>query len=141
MTCWFIFIKFTYNFFVTVFILLTNCSGTIGSSIYVTVWCFYFNITFCVRKFSRSIDFCSRLEVGDFYPSLSTFLRIVEILNVDINDFAPTIKYTDNKIRTKLIKILYNSTDEELSFYDRLITFAQDEIAELKKNLTLKKFK
>ena len=62
-------------------------------------------------------------------------------MNVDINDFAPTIKYTDNKIRTKLIKILYNSTDEELSFYDRLITFAQDEIAELKKNLTLKKFK
>ena len=81
----------------------------------------------------------SRLEVGDFYPSLSTFLKIVQILNVDIKDFAPSTESTENKTRTKLVKILYNSTDEELNFYDRLITFAQDEIAELKKNITLKK--
>ena len=83
----------------------------------------------------------SRLEVGDFYPSLSTFLKIVEVLKLDINDFTTTVETSENPIRTKLIKILYNSTEEELYFYDRLITFSQDEIAELKKNLTLKRFK
>lgn len=80
----------------------------------------------------------SRLEVGDFYPSLSTFLRIVETLNMNIGDFSSNIKQDGNKVREKLINILYNSTDEELNFYDRLITFSKDERAEFKKNLTLK---
>ena len=83
----------------------------------------------------------SRLEVGDFYPSLSTFLKIVETLDMDINDFSSKISSTENKIRTKLVKILYNATENELNFYDRLLTFAIDETAELKKNILMKNIK
>ena len=46
-----------------------------------------------------------------------------------------------NKIRIKLVNAIYNASEEELSFYDRLLTFANDEVAELKKNLLIKTFR
>ncbi|MDE6138982.1 MAG: helix-turn-helix domain-containing protein [Candidatus Gastranaerophilales bacterium] len=81
----------------------------------------------------------SRIEIAEFYPSLNTFFKIVETLNMDLNDFITKTPNEKNKIRKKLINQLYNATDEELSFYDRLITFANDESAELKKNILLKR--
>ncbi|MBQ8459180.1 helix-turn-helix transcriptional regulator [bacterium] len=81
----------------------------------------------------------SRIEVGDFYPSLNTFFKIVETLNIDLNEFITNTPNEKNKTRKKLINIIYNASEEELHFYDRLITFANDESAELKKNLMLKR--
>ena len=82
----------------------------------------------------------SRLEVGDFYPSLNTFLKIVEILKIDLSDFITEKPADQNKIRQKLINIMYNANDIELDFYDRIISFANDEVAEVKKNILLKKY-
>lgn len=81
----------------------------------------------------------SRIEVAEFYPSLSTFLKIVEVLNIDLKDFVNNNPQTEDKTKNKLINIIYNATKEELDFYDRLLTFANDEVAEVKKNITLKK--
>ncbi len=81
----------------------------------------------------------SRIEVAEFYPSLNTFLKIVETLNMDLGDFVNNTPQEDNKTRLRLIKMLYNATNEELNFYDRLLTFANDEAIELKKNMLLKK--
>lgn len=81
----------------------------------------------------------SRIEVAEFYPSLSTFLKIVETLNIDISDFISNVPVEENKIRNKLINRIYNATKDELDFYDRLLTFADDEIAEVKKNIIMKK--
>jgi len=81
----------------------------------------------------------SRLELGDFYPSLNTFFKIIETLNIDLEEFVLQISEDKNKTRKKLINTIYNASEEELLFYDRLITFANDETAELKKNLMLKR--
>lgn len=81
----------------------------------------------------------SRIEVAEFYPSLNTFFKLIEVLKMDLNDFITEAPDEKNKIRKKLINILYNASEEELNFYDRLITFANDETAELKKNILLKK--
>lgn len=81
----------------------------------------------------------SRIEIAEFYPSLSTFFKIVDVLNIDINDFVVNLPEDKNKIRRKLLDVIYNATDDELDFYDRLITFATDEVAEIKKNILLKR--
>lgn len=81
----------------------------------------------------------SRIEIAEFYPSLTTFFKIVEVLNMDLNDFVTEIPNEKNKIRKKLINIIYDATEEQLSFYERLIMFANDEAAELKKNILLKR--
>lgn len=84
----------------------------------------------------------SQIEIAEFYPSLCTFFKIADTLKMDLSEFITnTPNEETNKIRTKLIKAIYNASEEELSFYDRLITFAKDETAELKKNIMLKKFK
>ena len=83
----------------------------------------------------------SRIEVGDFYPSLRTFFKIVEVLNIDLNDFAVKIPLEKSNIRKKLILMLYESSEDELKFYERLITFAKDEVAEIKKNIFMKNFR
>ena len=83
----------------------------------------------------------SRLEVAEFYPSLSTFLKLVEVLDIDINDFVNNTPLEKNKIKNKLINIIYNANNDELNFYDRIITFANDEVAEVKKNLLIKTFR
>ena len=81
----------------------------------------------------------SRIEMAEFYPSLSTFFKIVETLNMDFSEFVNNTPTEKNKIRNKLINIIYNAGEDELNFYDRLITFANDEMAELKKSLILKR--
>ncbi len=93
------------------------------------------------EKIDISTKQISRIEIGDFYPSLNTFFKIIEVLDIDINDFVIPSPKDKNKMKTKLIQIIYNASEEELSFYDRLIAFACDEVAELKKNLLIKKFK
>ena len=93
------------------------------------------------EKIDISTKQISRLELGDFYPSLNTFFKIVETLNMDLNDFMLKAPNDDNKIRIKLVNAIYNASEEELSFYDRLLTFANDEVAELKKNLLIKTFR
>lgn len=82
----------------------------------------------------------SRIEIAEFYPSLNTFFKIVETLDMDLNEFVNNIQTDKNKVRQKLITTLYKATDDELNFYDRLITFANDEAAELKKNILMKRF-
>lgn len=81
----------------------------------------------------------SRIEIGQFYPSLITFFRIADILNLDLSDFVTQKPTEKSKIRNKLLDIIYNATEEELGFYDRLITFANDERADFKKNLLMKR--
>ena len=72
---------------------------------------------------------------------LGTFLKIAEALNMDLSDFVTPNPQSENKIRQKLINRIYSANDEELNFYDRILTFASDEASELKKNLLLKRLK
>ncbi len=91
------------------------------------------------EKIDISTKQVSRIEVGDFYPSLNTFLKIVEILNINLNDFIIDNPKDDNKTRIKLINLIYSANNEELEFYNRIITFANDEVAEVKKNIMIKR--
>ena len=81
----------------------------------------------------------SRIEIAEFYPSLATFLKIFAVLDMDINDFVNTNQPHENKLRERLIERIYSANDEELSFYDRILTFAHDEVQEVKKNIALRK--
>lgn len=83
----------------------------------------------------------SRIEVGSFYPSIKTFLKLIEVLNINLSDFISHSVTEDDKLKNKLITIIKMASLEELNFYDRLITFANDEKIEIEKNIFLKKIK
>ena len=59
----------------------------------------------------------SRIENGDYIPSLITFLNLIQILNIDINDFGIKITNNSNAIRDKFLKLVYCMNDDELEFF------------------------
>ncbi len=74
------------------------------------------------EKIGISSKQLSRIEIGAFLPSLITFLKIIDVLKIDIRDFGITINPTKNKLQNKLLKILYSSSDKELELYFDIIS-------------------
>ena len=74
------------------------------------------------EKIGISSKQLSRIEIGAFMPSLITFLKIIDVLKIDIRDFGITINPTKNKLQNKLLKILYSSNDKELELYFDIIS-------------------
>ncbi len=56
----------------------------------------------------------SRIEIGDFIPSLPTFLMIVKVLNIDIREFNINISPTHQPLKDKFLKLISCMTDSEL---------------------------
>ena len=71
------------------------------------------------EKIGISAKQISRIEIATYSPSLSTFLKLVSILNINISEFG--IQNTEikevNSNRENLIKLIYNATDSEIEFY------------------------
>lgn len=57
----------------------------------------------------------SRIEVGAYIPSLPTFLKIANVLKIDLSDFGLNFK-DENKKRETFIKFIYQLNDNELDF-------------------------
>ena len=71
------------------------------------------------EKVGISAKQISRIEIATYSPSLSTFLKLVNILKIDMSEFG--IQNSQNihnsETRENLMKIIYNATDSELEFY------------------------
>ena len=64
-----------------------------------------------------------KIENATYMPSLETFLKIVSILNINLNEFGIELNETSNETRNKFLQLIYNSTDTELEFlYDCCVT-------------------
>ena len=63
----------------------------------------------------------SRIEIGSFMPSLPTFLKIINILNIDIKEFNIIANPKKNNLLNELIKIIYTSDDKQLKLYLEII--------------------
>lgn len=62
-----------------------------------------------------------KLERGVFVPSLQTFFKLVEILNIPLSDFGINVKNSDNKIRDKILKEIYLLSNDEIELYSKLL--------------------
>ena len=60
-----------------------------------------------------------KLERGEFMPSLETFFKLVEVLEIPINEFGFKIDNSknENTNREKLLKEIYSSNNAEIEFY------------------------
>ena len=76
----------------------------------------------------------SRIEIGTYSPSLATFLKIVNILSIDITEFGinTDLNNNNNETRDKLIKLIYNATDSEIEFYYSIFNTITQNIALIK---------
>lgn len=73
------------------------------------------------EKIGMSAKQLSRIEIGSFVPSLFTFLKIIQELNIDISEFGILINKTSNETRDNLIKVINSANDKELKLYSEMI--------------------
>ena len=73
------------------------------------------------EKIGISAKQLSRIEMASFVPSLITFLKIVQILNLTLEDFEILTNKTSNPAKDKLIKIINSANDKELNLYNEMI--------------------
>ena len=85
------------------------------------------------EKIGISAKQLSRIEVGTYIPSLPTFLKMVNELNIDLKDFGINTKNKQSLVREEFLKFIYKTPDNELDFY---LTCLKT----MSKNLTLVKF-
>lgn len=72
-----------------------------------------------------------RIEAGLNHPTYMTFVKIIEVLCIDINDFAINSKIEHNPLKDKIMHITNNSDELELRTY-------LDVISAIHKNLSAK---
>jgi len=71
------------------------------------------------EKIGISAKQISRIEIATYSPSLSTFLKLINVLNIDVSEFGiqNTQPQQNNTTRENLMKLIYNATDSEIEFY------------------------
>lgn len=80
---------------------------------------------FSQEKLSEKIDISPRhmctIENGNSLPSLETFVKISQILDIDINDFFNLTPRNTDKLRTEIYELVQTSSVPELHLIKDLI--------------------
>ena len=63
----------------------------------------------------------SKIETGKNYPALDNFLKMIEILNLSLDDFGLTIEGQKSKKKDHMHKIINSSNEKQLDFYSDMI--------------------
>lgn len=69
------------------------------------------------EKIEISEKHYGQLERGSFSPSLETFFKLIEILNIPLSEFGLKTDTLVNQSRNELIKEIYSSNDNEIELY------------------------
>lgn len=69
------------------------------------------------EKIGISSKQLSRLEIAKYVPSVSSFLKIIDVLKIDVKEFGVERNVTSNPEREEFIKLVYSLNDRELSFF------------------------
>jgi len=72
----------------------------------------------------------SNIENGRQFPQVNNFLRIIQFLNIPLEDFGVTLPETefDDKIKTQIISKLLSCPNSQLGLYDKAISLIDETI-------------
>lgn len=66
------------------------------------------------------------IENGNSFPSIETFIKIAEILEININDFFNLTPETNDKLRRDIYNLIQTSTIQELHLIKDIISAIQN---------------
>ena len=69
------------------------------------------------EKIGISEKHLSKIETAKNFPALDNFLKIVEVLNLSLEDFGINIPQNINKEKEQLLKIILSASDEQIESY------------------------
>ena len=78
------------------------------------------------EELSEKIDISPRhmctIENGNSFPSIETFIKIAEILDININDFFNLNLESSDNLRAEIYNLIQTSTFHELKLIQNIIT-------------------
>jgi len=89
------------------------------------------------EQIDLSVQHVSRIENGCYIPSLTTFFKIISILQIDLKEFGFNIEKNNNPVINNIIEDITNASDEELIFYENMIKCIKDSFSKIKKRNNL----
>ena len=72
------------------------------------------------EKIGISSKQLSRIETGDYIPSLPTFLKIINVLPLDIKEFGVESSPETNPLKDKIFKLISCADNKELELFYRI---------------------
>lgn len=63
----------------------------------------------------------SKIETGVHYPKFENFVKILDVLNIEMKDFDTGLNIQNNILRNSILKIIYRANDIELKHYSILL--------------------
>ena len=65
----------------------------------------------------------SKIETGVHYPKFENFVKIMDILNIEMKDFDSgiNVQNKNNILRNSILKIIYRADETELTHYAVLL--------------------
>ncbi|MBQ8460174.1 helix-turn-helix transcriptional regulator [bacterium] len=73
------------------------------------------------EKAELALKHYGRLERGDCIPTLLTFFKLIEILEIPMSEFGIDIENIENENRNKLIREIYLSDTKEIDAFLNII--------------------
>ena len=73
------------------------------------------------EKVGISEKHISKIETGKNYPALDNFLKIIEVLNLSLDDFGVVIEGQKSQKKDYIHKIINSSNEKQLDFYSDII--------------------
>lgn len=69
------------------------------------------------EKIGISEKHLSKIETGKNFPALDNFLKIVEVLNLSLDDFGIKVVPNTSKEKEQLLKIILSADDDQVKAY------------------------
>lgn len=73
----------------------------------------------------------SNIENGRQFPQVNNFLRIIQFLNLSLEDFGVALPKTElnNELKNKIISKFLSCTENKLKLYDKAISLIDETIS------------
>lgn len=78
------------------------------------------------EKVELSDKHIGRIEAGKYMPGFLNFVKILEVLNLNVSDFGLQTPDVSNPDRRELLNIIYSATDKDVNLYLKLIKTLKD---------------
>ena len=84
------------------------------------------------EKIQISPQQLSKIENGTYIPSLPTFIKIINVLNINPEEFGINVKMENHPKRQAILELLFSMNDKELDFYFATINSTRKNLKFLK---------
>lgn len=73
------------------------------------------------EKVNLSDKHIGRIEAGRYFPNFINFLKILEVLDINLSEFGFEIKAENNSHKEELLRLIYSSNEKEVDTYLSII--------------------